>query len=86
VDQRSERQVAVLRKAAEMIGGMANLAAFLAVPEDQLAAWVAPREAAPLWVFVQTNDLVADASPAPPRQSVLARRRSDVRPKRFARQ
>ncbi len=61
-----------------MLGGSAQLAAFLAVPEEQLEAWMASREAAPLWVFVQTNDLVTDNPSTPPRQGAPT-----ARPKRF---
>ena len=75
MDQQSERRVAALQEAARMLGGTPQLAAFLAVPEEQLEAWMASREAAPLWVFVQTNDLVTDNPSTPPRQAAPAARR-----------
>jgi hypothetical protein len=60
MDQRRDRNAVVLRNAAQLLGGTARLARFLGVRDDQVERWMAGAEAAPLWVVVQTLELVAD--------------------------
>jgi hypothetical protein len=60
MDQRRDRNALVLRNAAQMLGGTARLARFLGARDDQVEEWMAGAEAAPLWVVVQTLELVSD--------------------------
>lgn len=60
MDQRSERYADALRAAAQLLGSQSRLAGFLGVPDEELARWMAGVEAAPLWAFVQTLDLIGD--------------------------
>jgi hypothetical protein len=49
-----------LWQAAATLGGQARLAAFLGVPREKLTAWLAGEELAPLEVFLNSLDLIAD--------------------------
>jgi hypothetical protein len=64
VEQR-ERYSLTLSQAAETLGGASRLAAFLHVPQEKLAAWLAGEELAPLDVFLRSLDLIADGPYAP---------------------
>lgn len=47
------------------LGGRAQLAAFLHVPKEKIAAWVAGDEVPPLEVFLGSLDVIADGPYAP---------------------
>ena len=77
MDQRT-RYSHTLWQAAAALGSQARLAAFLGVTEDKLAAWLAGEELAPLDVFLNSLDLVADgpyaAAERPIRVAVIRER------------
>jgi hypothetical protein len=64
MDQRQRYRYTLLQAAATL-GGAARLAHFLGVPEARLATWIAGEELAPLEVFMNALDLVADGPYAP---------------------
>ena len=64
MDQRT-RYSHTLLQAAATLGGQARLAAFLGVPPEKLAGWLAGQELAPLEVFLSSLDLIADGPYAP---------------------
>ena len=81
--RRRERYAAVLREAAQQVGGEPRLAALLEVPLEDLQRWMGAAEAAPLKVFLSALDFVAGGSfprqPDPLRVAVLrAERRAAV--------
>jgi hypothetical protein len=59
VDQRT-RYSHTLWQAVATLGGQARLAGFLGVSQEKLALWLAGEELAPLEVFLNSLDLVAD--------------------------
>jgi len=59
VDQRA-RYSHTLWQAVATLGNQRRLAMFLGVSEEKLAAWLAGEELAPLDVFLNSLDLVAD--------------------------
>lgn len=77
MDQRT-RYSRTLWHAAAALGGEGRLAAFLGVSEEKLARWLAGEELAPLDVFLNSLDLVADgpyaASEHPIRVAVIRER------------
>ena len=73
--RRRERYAAVLREAAQQVGGAPRLAALLEVPLEDLQRWIDAADAAPLKVFLAALDFVAGGSfprqPDPLRVAVL---------------
>jgi hypothetical protein len=73
--RRRERYAAVLREAAQQVGGAPRLAALLEVPVEDLQRWSGAAEAAPLKVFLSALDFVAGGAfprqPDPLRVAVL---------------
>ena len=59
MDQRTIYAVA-LQEAELTLGGRAHLAAFLHVPAEKIAVWLAGEEAPPLDVFLDSLDVIAD--------------------------
>jgi hypothetical protein len=57
--RRRERYAAVLREAAQSVGGTPRLAALLEVPLEDLERWTTGTEAAPLRAFLAALDVVA---------------------------
>lgn len=64
MDQRT-RYSHTLWQAAAALGSQARLANFLGVSEDKLMRWLSGEELAPLDVFLNSLDLVADGPYAP---------------------
>ena len=64
MDQRT-RYSHTLWQAVATLGGQNRLAHFLGVPEDKLALWLSGDELAPLDVFLNSLDLIADGPYAP---------------------
>jgi len=60
--RRRERYAAVLREAAQQVGGAPRLASLLEVPPADLQRWIDATEAAPLKVFLSALDFVAGGS------------------------
>lgn len=73
--RRRERYAAVLREAAQQVGGAPRLAALLEVPLEDLQRWIDAAEAAPLRVFLAALEFVAGGSfprqPDPLRVAIL---------------
>ena len=65
-----------LRRAAQVLGGPGKLARCLGVSHEQLERWLAGKEPAPLSVFLDTLDVIADGPYAsekrPVRVAVIA--------------
>ena len=64
MDQRT-RYSHTLWQAAATLGGQTRLARFLGVPDDKLTLWLSGEELAPLDVFLNSLDLIADGPYAP---------------------
>jgi hypothetical protein len=64
VDQRT-RYSHTLWQAVATLGGQSRLALFLGVPEDKLTRWLSGEELAPLDVFLNSLDLIAEGPYAP---------------------
>jgi hypothetical protein len=64
VDQRT-RYSHTLWQAAAALGSQARLAHFLGVPAEKLTLWLSGEELAPLDVFLNSLDLIADGPYAP---------------------
>jgi hypothetical protein len=54
-----------LQKAAELVGGRANLCRHLHVPMAELEKWIADEKVPPLGVFLRAVDLVIEETPPP---------------------
>jgi hypothetical protein len=65
MDQRT-RYAAALSRAGKILGGRARLAAFLRVSPQKIDAWLRGVEPAPLEVFLQALDVIADGPYAAP--------------------
>ena len=59
-----------LRRAAEILGGPGKLAYCLGVSREQIERWLAGEEPAPLSVFLETLDVIADGPYATAKRSV----------------
>ena len=55
----SRVHVRTLEKAARVLGGQAELAAYLRVRRADLAAWMEAKEALPTPIFISVVDLIA---------------------------
>ena len=64
MEQRA-RYAQALHDAARTLGGHERLAAFLKVPAEKLAAWLAGDEMPPLEAFLGSLDVIADGPYAP---------------------
>jgi hypothetical protein len=56
--------VRTLEKAARILGGQAELAAYLQVRREELAAWMEARNTLPSWAFITVVDLIASGPAA----------------------
>ena len=54
-----------LQKAAELIGGGAELCRYLQVPEPDLKKWLEDRTIPPMGVFLRAVDFIISETPAP---------------------
>jgi hypothetical protein len=65
VDRRVDPTVRVrtLRRAADIVGGPAQLRKYLKVSAFCLAAWMSGADIAPTYVFLKAVDLVMDEAP-----------------------
>ena len=58
--QQHSRYAQALWQAEVTLGGRAHLAAFLHVPPEKIAAWLAGAEMPPLEVFLEALGVIAD--------------------------
>ena len=54
-----------LQKAAELLGGRANLCKYLRVPSAELNRWIADEAEPPTGIFLRAVDLILDETPPP---------------------
>jgi hypothetical protein len=66
----SSLQCRLLRKAAELAGGVEMLRHELQVPAEDLERWMAGIEPMPRAVFLGTVDLIIELAQMPPEQSI----------------
>jgi len=69
MDQRT-RYTTALSRAEKILGSRARTAAYLRVPEEKIAAWLAGDEVPPLEVFLRSLDVIADGPYIRPRRRV----------------
>ena len=51
-----------LQRAAELLGGMQELCAYLQVPAGELQRWIANADAPPAGIFLRVVDLIVEES------------------------